>query len=333
MNSFGKQFRMSIFGESHGPVVGCIIDGCPAGLDLSAADMFSDLTRRKSGAKGTTPRKEEDLPEILTGIFQGKTTGAPITIQFQNNNTKSKDYAQFIDMPRPGHADFVAQRKYNGLSDPRGGGHFSGRLTLAIVAAGVVAKKLMSQLSIKAELTSLGGSTNIEEALEKAISKKDSVGGVIECTVDGLSVGLGEPFFDSVESLIAHGVFAIPGIKGIEFGNGFKSTEITGSKNNDIIIDQDGHTATNNCGGINGGITNGNQLVFRVAVKPTASILQEQMTFNFAKSKMEALNIKGSHDLAFVLRVPVIIEAITAMVLADLTMINNNQQSAFSVQL
>ncbi len=322
MNSFGKLFRISIFGESHGPVVGCVIDGCPAGVSLSEEDMLYDLSKRKSGAKGTTPRQEDDIPEILTGVFDGKTTGAPITIQFRNNNTKSKDYTQFIDMPRPGHADFVAQRKYNGMSDPRGGGHFSGRLTLAIVAAGVVAKKLMPAVSVKAELTTLGGQTNIEEALDKAIKAGDSIGGTIECKVDGLSVGLGEPFFDSVESVISHGVFSIPGIKGIEFGNGFKVAELTGSKNNDLIVDADGHTSTNNCGGVNGGITNGNQLFFKVAVKPTASISLPQMTFNFEKGKIEELRIEGRHDLAFALRVPVVIEAMTAIVLADLVSVN-----------
>jgi len=322
VNSFGKLFRISIFGESHGPVVGCVIDGCPAGVSLSEEDMLYDLSKRKSGAKGTTPRQEDDIPEILTGVFDGKTTGAPITIQFRNNNTKSKDYTQFIDMPRPGHADFVAQRKYNGMSDPRGGGHFSGRLTLAIVAAGVVAKKLMPAVSVKAELTTLGGQTNIEEALDKAIKAGDSIGGTIECKVDGLSVGLGEPFFDSVESVISHGVFSIPGIKGIEFGNGFKVAELTGSKNNDLIVDADGHTSTNNCGGVNGGITNGNQLFFKVAVKPTASISLPQMTFNFEKGKIEELRIEGRHDLAFALRVPVVIEAMTAIVLADLVSVN-----------
>ena len=322
MNSFGKQLRISIFGESHGPVVGCVIDGCPAGVELVVEDLLTDLARRKSGAKGTTPRQEEDIPEILSGLFQGKTTGAPLTIQFKNNNIKSKDYSQFIDIPRPGHADFVAQNKYGGFQDPRGGGHFSGRLTLALVAAGVVAKKLIPEITIKAELISLGGCDDIECSLQKAIESSDSVGGVIECKADGLPVGLGEPFFDSVESLLAHMVFSIPGIKGIEFGNGFQAAELSGSVNNDRIIDSKGHTATNNCGGINGGITNGNQLLFRVAVKPTASISLPQMTFNFAKGIIDELKIEGRHDLAFVLRVPVVVEAVTAIVLADLKIIN-----------
>ncbi len=320
MNSFGTKLKISIFGESHGPVVGCVIDGCPVGLDLALEDMLFDLSRRKSGAKGTTPRQEEDIPEILSGVFAGKTTGAPITIQFKNNNVESKDYSQFIDNPRPGHADFVAHNKYGAFNDPRGGGHFSGRLTLALVAAGVVAKKLVPNIFIKADLISLGGSSKIDASLQSAIEKKDSLGGVIECKADNLPIGLGEPFFDSVESLLSHLIFSIPGIKGIEFGNGFKSTELTGSTNNDMIIDKEGHTSTNNCGGINGGITNGNQLVFKVAVKPTASISLPQMTYNFAKGKVDELKIEGRHDLAFVLRVPVVVEAVTAFVLADLTL-------------
>lgn len=322
MNSFGRNFRVSIYGESHGSVVGCVIDGCPAGIPITIEDLLLDINKRKSGAVGTTPRKEDDYPEILSGVYNNKTTGSPIIIQFKNNNISSKDYSQFIDSPRPGHADFVAIKKYQGFADLRGGGHFSGRLTLPIVAAGVIAKKVAAGLSFSSKVIELGGSQDIKDALQKAIESNDSVGGIIECKVDEIPVGLGEPFFDSVESLIAHGIFAIPGIKGIEFGNGFKSAQLKGSVNNDCIIDEKGHTATNNAGGINGGITNGNQLIFRVAVKPTASISLPQMTYNFSKGKIDELKIEGRHDLAFVLRVPVVVEAITAMVLADLWISN-----------
>ncbi len=319
MNNFGEMFRVSIFGESHGETIGCLLDGVPAGIELSVEDLLADIARRKSGAKGTTPRVEDDLPEIVSGVFQGKTTGAPIAIHFHNNNTKSKDYSQFLDMPRPGHADFVAAKKYAGCTDHRGGGHFSGRLTLPIVAAGAVAKKFLGNVVISAKVTMIGGSENIEETLDKAIENQDSVGGIIECSTDGLAIGLGEPFFDSAESLISHAVFSVPGIKGIEFGNGFSAAEYTGSENNDPIIDKDGTTSSNNCGGINGGITNGNQLFFSVAVKPTATINVAQQTYNFSKSEMDELKVEGRHDLAFVLRVPVVIEAMTAIVLADLS--------------
>lgn len=323
MNSFGRIFKISIFGESHGPIVGCVIDGCPAGLHLEEKDLLEDINKRKSGAIATTPRKEDDYPEILSGVYGGVTTGAPITIQFKNKNISPKDYSQFLDTPRPGHADFVATRKYSGFADLRGGGHFSGRLTLPLVAVGVIAKKIVSGCKFTANVTELGGKGNIDEALQEAINNRDSIGGIIECKVEGIPVGLGEPFFDSVESLISHGVFAIPGIKGIEFGNGFKATELTGRENNDMFISKNGDTLTNNSGGINGGITNGNPLFFRVAIKPTASISLPQMTYNFAKDEVEELKIDGRHDLAFVLRVPVIVEAITAIVLADLMIINN----------
>src|SRR4051794_32136005 len=227
MNSFGRIFRVSIFGESHGECVGINIDGCPAGLPLSGDDFTIDIDRRKAGAKGITPRKEADLPRIMNGIFNGSTTGAPITILFDNTNTRSGDYEKQRAVPRPGHADFVASKKFGGFEDYRGGGHFSGRLTVCLVAAGVIAKKLLKTadeengIDIKASILEIGGETNLEKGLQKAIDAKDSIGGIIECKVTGLPIGLGEPFFDSVESLLAHAVLAIPAVRGVEFGTGF----------------------------------------------------------------------------------------------------------------
>ncbi len=321
MNTFGNIFKVEIFGESHGKALGVCIDGSPAGIPLTEEDFVADLARRKSGAKGTTPRKEDDLPEIISGIFNGKTTGAPITILFKNNNTKSKDYSQLFNHPRPGHADYAARIKYNGYNDYTGGGHFSGRVTLGLVAAGVVAKKILKDIEINAKILEIGGSTDIESAINHAIETKDSIGGIIECVVKGVPTGLGEPFFMSVESQISAAVFSIPAIKGIEFGAGFAVAKLTGSQNNDDILNANGITRTNNAGGINGGISNGNDIVFRVAVKPTPSISLPQKTYNFETKNVEELIIQGRHDLCIALRVPPIIEAATAIALADLSMI------------
>ena len=322
MNSFGKIFRINIFGESHGPEVGVTIDGCPTGIPLSWEDFETDLARRKSGAKGTTPRKESDTPRLISGVYQGHTTGVPLTILFENSDTRSGDYADFTDIPRPGHADFTARKKYSGFNDPRGGGHFSGRITIGLVAAGVIAKKIIAPIEVKARLTEVGGEKNIEHTVEKAIAAKDSVGGIVECRVNQLPVGFGEPFFDSLESLISHMVFSIPGIKGVEFGAGFDSARMRGSEHNDSLISVDGRTKTNHSGGINGGISNGNPLVFRVAVKPTSSISKKQRTMNMTTGEMVDLEIKGRHDVCIALRVPVIVEAVTAIVLADLFLLN-----------
>ena len=321
MNTFGRQFRVSIFGESHGECVGITVDGCPAGLPLTVADFGEDLSRRSSGAMGTTPRKEPDLPVIKTGVFNDHTTGAPLTIEFSNTNTISRDYLKLRETPRPGHADFTAMKKYGGFEDYRGGGHFSGRLTLGIVAAGVIAKKLIRPVKVRAILLEAGGSADIEAAIEKAMQERDSIGGVVECTVTGVPVGLGEPFFDSVESLLGHMMFSIPAVKGLEFGSGFAGSRMRGSENNDVFISADGKTLTNNAGGINGGISNGNDIVFRVAVKPTSSTHQVQHTLNLATGQMVDLEIEGRHDTCIALRVPPVVEAATALVVADLMML------------
>jgi chorismate synthase len=318
MNSFGRIFRVSVFGESHGNLIGVVVDGCPAGIELKEADFLPDLERRKAGASGTTPRKEDDLPRIVSGVFNNKTTGSPITVVFENNNTRSADYDKIRNTPRPGHADFVLHEKFSGFNDYRGGGHSSGRLTLALVAAGVIAKKNLEHITIEATLIEAGGISNIEQAIQKAVDVQDSIGGIVECRTTGLPVGLGEPFFDSAESLIAHAVFSIPASKGIEFGSGFAGSKMPGSVHNDAIIDEEGRTKTNHAGGINGGITNGNELLFRVAVKPTSSTPKEQQTWNKETGSVESFTAKGRHDLCIALRVPVVVEAVTAMVLADL---------------
>ena len=488
MNSFGRIFRVSIFGESHGESVGIVIDGCPAGLPLTVDDFLPDLEKRKGGTqKGTTPRQEEDLPIFKSGIFNNKTTGAPITILFENKNIRSSDYEKQRDVPRPGHADFVAHEKFSGFEDYRGSGHFSGRLTVALVAAGVIAKKIlnltpnpspkergtmpsdlpgyitnteeqwkvvsayakenrknsteaedilwqelrnrklkdckfrrqhpiegyipdfvclekkiavevdgeyhnnedqiklddartkilakngfrlirftndevMNQLSmvlqkliealsftspsplarglggevlegikITSTILEIGGEKDLEKGLQKAIDAKDSIGGIIECHANGLPIGLGEPFFDSVESILGHIVFAIPAVRGIEFGTGFAAARMFGSEHNDAIENMDGKTRTNHAGGIVGGLTNGNELVFRIAIKPTSSTPKEQNTLNWKTGKVENASVKGRHDLCIALRVPVILEAVTAIVLADLMMLEQRIPRIWSV--
>jgi len=322
MNSFGRLFRVSIFGESHGPAVGIIIDGCPAGIELSEADFTTDIERRKGGTqKGTTPRQETDAPIFKSGVFQNKTTGAPLMIMFENNNTRSGDYEKQRAFPRPGHADFVAHKKFGGHEDYRGGGHFSGRLTVCLVAAGVVAKKLLQNISVTATILEIGGEQDLEKGLQKAIDAKDSIGGIVECVVKGLPIGLGEPFFDSVESNIAHAAFSIPAVKGVEFGAGFLAAKMFGVEHNDSILDGVGKTETNNAGGIVGGITNGNDLVFRIVIKPTSSTPKEQETLNWETGSVETFSVKGRHDLCIALRVPPVLEAVTAVVLADLMLL------------
>jgi chorismate synthase len=319
MNRFGRHFSVAILGESHGDGVGLVIDGCPAGLPLAVDDFIEDTERRKGGRqKGTTPRQEEDLPQFLTGHFNGRTTGAPLTLFFPNRNTRSADYERQRAVPRPGHADFVAHHKYGGYEDYRGGGHFSGRLTLCLVAAGVVAKRLLAPLHIRASIAEIGGTSDVEAGLANAIARKDSVGGIVECRVEGLPIGLGEPFFDSVESLLAHAAFSIPAVKGVEFGTGFAAARMFGSEHNDAITDMQGTTATNHAGGIVGGITNGNELVWRIAIKPTSSTPKDQYTLNWETGAMETFSVKGRHDLCIALRVPPVMEAVTAMVIADL---------------
>ena len=350
MNTFGRKFRVTVFGESHGEAVGVVLDGVPAGLELCEADFEKDILRRKSGAKGTTPRLESDQPQILSGVFEGHTTGAPLAIIFRNENVKSQDYAQFAAMPRPGHADLTAALRWDDCNDPRGGGHFSGRMTLPVVAAGVVAKKILADATIldetpcseiNAELVELGGiplplldaqslqdgsdavadmPDEWKEELERAAAEGDSLGAVIECTVPAIDPGYGEPFWDSVESQIAHAVFAIPGVRGVEFGDGFEAAAMMGSQHNDPI-GPDARPVKNGAGGVSGGLTNGAPIVFRVAFKPTSSISRAQQTFNFETGETDTLEIKGRHDVCYALRCPVVVEAMTAIALADFALL------------
>lgn len=331
MDTFGRNYRVSIFGESHGVATGVLLDGVPAGICLSVQDMSADIDRRRSGAKGTTPRRESDIPEILSGVYEGHTTGAPLAVVFRNGNTRSSDYDLFRSVPRPGHADFVAGVKWHGFNDPRGGGHFSGRLTLPLVAAGTVAKKILSMLygdavTVSAELAEIGGIASGEpdamqkwdRMLDEAEKEGDSLGGIVECTVTGLPAGIGEPFFCSVESVISQAVFSIPGVRGIEFGDGFNAARMKGSQHNDVFVSEDGKCLSNGAGGINGGITNGNPVTFRVAFKPTSSIRKSQHTYDFSRKEMAGLEVPGRHDVCFALRTPVIVEAAAAIALADL---------------
>ena len=332
MNTTGRRFRISIFGESHGEVIGVVMDGVPAGLELAEEDFMADILRRKSGAKGTTPRIEADMPTIVSGVYEGHTTGAPLTVTFRNTNTHSSDYELFAAMPRPGHADLTAALKWDDCQDPRGGGHFSGRLTLPVVAAGVVAKKILADatmldetpfIGVNARIVELGGvpvETEWQALIDQALKEGDSLGAVIECTVPDIDPGYGEPFWDGLESMIAHAVFAIPGVRGIEFGDGFQAARMKGSEHNDPI-GPDGRPVKNGAGGSNGGITNGAPVAFRVAFKPTSSIRKAQHTFNFQTGEMDTLEVPGRHDACFALRAPVVVEAMTAIALADLVLL------------
>ncbi|MCL1974344.1 MAG: chorismate synthase [Bacteroidetes bacterium] len=326
MKSFGRCFCVSLFGTSHAPFLGVEIKGCPVGLAVDERIFAVDIARRKAGALGTTNRIEPDVPHIAHGCVNGYSTGETIRIIFENKNIRPDEYTHFKTHPRPGHADWAARQKYGEACDLSGGGIFSGRMTLPLVAAGVVAKCLLQQkyphINISARLVEAGGSKDIATAVQAAREAGDSIGGVLECRATGLPVGLGEPFFDSLESCISHLVFSIPGIKGIEFGEGFAAARMRGSEHNDCYIDKQGRTASNHAGGINGGISNGNELVFRVAAKPTPSIALPQQTFDLAANKMAPLVIKGRHDVCFALRLPVVVEAVTAIVLADFACYN-----------
>ena len=322
-NSFGSKFRLEIWGASHTPELGVRIGGVPSGIALSEEDFETDLSRRRASAKGTTARRESDIPIIVSGVSNGVTTGGTIEIVFKNGDTRSSDYSQFEVHPRPSHVDFTARAKYGEDVDLRGSGQFSGRMTLLLVAAGVVAKKIVQGVEYETNIIEIGGSRNREkfaDIVAAAVADCDSVGGVVECRAKGVKVGLGEPFFDSAESIIAHLLFSVPAVKGVEFGSGFEGVKLRGSERNDCFVDGEGHTATNNEGGINGGITNGNDLIVRAAVKPTPSIAREQMTYNKALGEVAPLVIKGRHDACIVLRAAVVVEAVVAIALAELSL-------------
>lgn len=321
MNSFGRVFRISILGESHGRGVGVLVDGCPAGLKLNEADFAADLARRRPGKPGTTRRRETDVPALVSGVLEGKTTGAPILVLFDNEDFDPAEYETVRHRPRPGHGDLVLRQKFGGLADWRGGGTSSGRLTVAIVAAGVIARKLMPKVLFTSSVLEAGGMQDVDAAVAEADRLADSIGGIVECQVKGLPAGLGEPFFDSVESTLAHLAFSIPAVKAIEFGAGFAGARMRGSEFADEILDRKGSTRTNRSGGVNAGITNGNPLVFRVAVRPPSSSAAQLKTIDLRTGRSVRLVPKGRHDRCAALRVPVILEAAAAIVLADLMLL------------
>lgn len=320
MNTFGRQLCITLRGGSHAAEIAVVIEGVPAGIALDEAMFAADLDRRRPGTTGTTSRTESDFP-IITGLVDGRSAGEAIEIVFRNENIRRGDYRRFVDMPRPSHADLTQRRKYGDDCDISGGGQASGRMTVALVAAGVVAKKIVPWARFSTRLASIGRQSDpalFDAEIAAAAAEGDSVGGVVECRISGMRASLGEPFFDSAESLISHLVFSIPGVKGIEFGDGFGGTRKRGSERNDAIVDAGGRTATNNEGGINGGITNGNDVVFRVAVKPAASISREQITYDFSKGRMAPLVIGGRHDACIARRAMVVVEAAAAIALADM---------------
>ncbi len=349
-NTFGNNISITLFGESHGTAIGAVVDGLPAGIDVNEEFITHQLDLRRPVGKISTPRQEADKFTIVSGVFNGKTTGTPICIVIPNENTQSKDYSKTYGKARPGHADFTAFCKYNGCEDYRGGGHFSGRITAGLVAAGAIAIDLLSEKGIKigthiskcagvedatfsdlekdintlsdkmfAVLSDEKGEQMIKE-IEKAAADGDSVGGILETAVIGLPVGVGEPWFDSVESVLSHALFSIPAVKGVEFGVGFSCADMLGSEMNDSFILDDGKvtTKTNNNGGINGGITNGTPVIFKCAVKPTPSISKDQETIDFINKENTVLSVKGRHDPCIVHRARVVVDSITALVLCDL---------------
>lgn len=353
-STFGEQLKISIFGESHGNGIGVVIDGFPAGVQWDEDFVLKEMSRRKpSSAPGSTPRREADLPKILSGIYQGKTSGAPICAVIENTDTRSGDYTQFARTPRPGHADFTGSVRYNGFQDPRGGGHFSGRLTAPLVFAGAMAKLALSKRSITvgAHIRRIGSvedvsfsSLNVTDALlntitsseypvidkasledmisltEKIRSQGDSIGGAVECAIYGMPAGIGSPIFGAVESRLSSALFAIPGVHGVEFGSGFAGAQMRGSENNDPFIVDNGavRTTSNNHGGILGGITSGMPIIFSCAFKPTASIFTEQDTVDLQTMQQAKLSIKGRHDPCIVYRAVPVVEACAAIVSLDL---------------
>ena len=350
-NTFGALFRVTTFGESHGAALGCVVDGVPAGLPLDLDAMNRELARRRPGQSGmTTPRQEADAPEILSGVLDGVTTGAPVAILFRNTNQRSGDYDAIANLFRPGHADYAWDRKF-GFRDVRGGGRTSGRETVARVAAGAIAKQILARQGVTVRACALeiagiragtidwdqveqnpvrspdaAAAVRMEDAVNAARTDHDSVGGIILCEAAGLPAGLGEPVFDKLDALTAHAVLSIGGIKGIEFGAGFEAAAMRGSVHNDPIL-PGGRFATNNAGGVLGGISNGDVFSFRCAVKPTASIARPQNTVDRAGQPAE-ITTPGRHDPCLVPRMVPVVEAMTAIVLADLLLLAKNSRLA-----
>lgn len=349
-NTFGSNISVTLFGESHGNAIGAVLDGMPAGISVDEDFIARQMTLRKSVGAISTARKEADAVKIVSGVFNGKTTGTPITFLIENQDTRSRDYGELAYKARPGHADYTAQVKYGGAQDFRGGGHFSGRITAGLVAAGAVAISALKEkgVTIGTHILSCGGVSDrgfddikadieylsdrefavldpdteapMKDAITKAKSEGDSVGGCLETAVYGMPSGVGEPWFDTVESVLSHALFSIPAVKGVEFGAGFKFADMKGSLANDPFVSENGNvgTATNNCGGILGGITNGMPIIFRCAVKPTPSIYKKQQTVDMRTNENTELQIEGRHDPAIVHRARVVADSVTALVLLDL---------------
>jgi len=350
-SSFGKAIKITLFGESHGAGIGAVMEGLPPGLKVDEEFILSEMDKRRAAGKVSTARHESDIPQFLSGVKNGFTEGTPLALLIKNENVKSCDYSNISHVARPSHADYSAQAKYLGYQDASGGGHFSGRLTAPIVAAGAILRMALSDkgISIGTHIQKLRGicdspfpedleaaiaslnekrfpvlseeaGSQMRREIEAAAADEDSVGGVLETAVTGLQPGIGEPWFDSIESELAHALFSIPAVKGVEFGAGFAASDMLGSQANDPFAVRDGRivTLTNNSGGINGGISNGMPVIFRTAVKPTPSIGKEQQSADFIEMKDAVLSIKGRHDPAIVHRARAVVDAMTAIVLSDL---------------
>jgi chorismate synthase len=320
VNSYGTKFLVTLYGESHQEAIGVVVDGMPPGIKIDLKQIEDDLKLRRPGQIGTTARVEADEFKITSGVFNGYSTGSPIHIMIENKDVRSKDYTHLQKQPRPGHADFVANIKYKGFQDYRGGGRFSGRLTAALVCAGSLAKMVIP-FSIRHELIQVGTLTDmskIDAYLSEIAQEGDSVGGIVEITVEQMPIGLGEPFFGKLDAEIAKMLFSIPAIRAVEFGMGFKGVELKGSAFNDLIIDENGTTKTNHSGGVTGGISNGNPLVVRAFVKPTSSISKDQNTYHFEKNEVSTLQIGGRHDVCIARRIGIVLENAVAIVLADM---------------
>lgn len=349
-NTFGNNISVTVFGESHGPAIGCVLDGLPAGIEIDMDYIDHFLTLRRPAGKISTARVEKDPVKFLSGVYQGKTTGTAITIVIENGDTHSADYDDMKNIARPGHADYTAYAKYGESRDARGGGHFSGRITAAVVAAGAIIRYALEKKGIKigshikelhgaydrefddisSDIDALNGKVfavlddskeeKMVREIEKAKAEGDSVGGIIEGAIAGLPAGVGEPWFDSLESMMAHALFAVPAVKGVEFGAGFAFADMYGSEANDAFRIEDGKvvTETNNNGGINGGISNGMPVVFRCAVKPTPTIFKEQNTVDFEKMENTTISPRGRHDPSIVHRARVVIDSVVAIAVADL---------------
>lgn len=357
-NNFGTNISMTIFGESHGPCIGITLDGLPAGFKINIERIKEDMEKRKAKGSISTQRHEDDEVEIVSGFFNGYTTGTALTILIQNKNTQSKDYSDIQYRLRPGHADFSAYEKYHGFQDYRGGGHFSGRLTAPIVAAGSICRQILETKNIligshieqlyalhdapfsnnidelkkqiqtlnKKEFASLDEQVaqNMEQAILEAKNEQDSIGGILESAIINLPAGIGEPFFDSIESILAHLLFSIPAVKGVSFGAGFQMASKKGSEANDAFIMNDTiQTKTNNNGGINGGISNGMPIIIHTCIKPTPSIYKAQETVDYKTKESQTLNIKGRHDPCILHRARIVVDSMIAFGILDLLMSNN----------